>query len=1256
MAGALTRLAQREGGTLFVALTAAFKALLHHYTGQEDLAVGTLIASRTRPEIEPLIGFFANTLALRTDLSGDPSFRALVRREREVALGAYAHQDLPFEKLVEVIQPERDLARTPVFQTMLILLNSPGGGLELTGLQIEQVPVDSHTSKMEMTLYMIEDAEGLDGYLEYNNDLFDAATVQRFLGHFQALAEGVAADPDRPLSELPWLSESERRQLLVDWNDTAAEVPAVCLHDLFAAQAARMPEAPAVDFEGEILTYRELDGRANRLAWHLRHLGVGPEVLVGLAMERSFDMLAGVLAVLKAGGAYVPLDPEYPQERLAFMMSQARIPILLTQERLLAKLPAHTGRIVAVDRDAERIEEYPDTAPRSGVRPENLAYVIYTSGSTGKPKGVQIPHGAVVNFLRSMSKAPGLTAGDTLLAVTTLSFDIAGLELYLPLINGAKVVLVPRDVAQAGEQLVERLVRSGTTVMQATPATWRLLLGAGWTGNADLKVLCGGEALPRDLADQLLDACGSLWNVYGPTEATIWSMLHRLEGHGGPIPIGKPIDNTQVYLLSPRLQPVPAGVPGELYIGGAGLARGYRDRPDLTAERFVPAPFAGELGARLYKTGDLARHLADGTLEFLGRIDHQVKVRGFRIELGEIEAVLAQHPDVAQCVVLAREDTPGTKRLVAYLVPEAAGPKTQELKDFLKERLPEYMVPALFVTLEALPLTPNGKVDRRALPAPDKGRSDPDKPYVAPSTPAEQTLAALWAEVLGVPRVGVHDDFFDLGGDSLTVIRVVSKANKGGLGITTKQLFQNRTVAALAKVAGTTHVLAEQGPVIGPIPFTPAQLHFLELAHTNPRVHALGSLLQARDTLNVAAAEKALKALFVQHDNLRVRRVEDAGGAHLVTDAPWDRFRLPVVDLTALPPERRDETFREGASLAHTLDLARGPLFRGLVFDHGEDQFLFLVSHFFTADVGSWQVLLDDFDTGYRQARRGKPVRLQAKTTSARQWADRLAERAHSSDMKHEKEYWLSDSRRRAPRIPLDFPAGENRMNSSAHVRVDFSEEETQALLHDVQRAYGVKIDALLLASVLRAFAPWTGGRSLLIDLLGHGREALYDDVDLTRTVGWFNTIYPACLELPESDDPVEGAQAVNRQLREIPNGGIGYGILRYLSRDQDFVERIRSMPQPDIFFNYFGDDHSKELVSMMKLEGFAGYAMDRGTRRLRQLAIGVYVQQDRMLLKWEYSKNVFRPETIEAVAQRSQDALRWYVETCASHHGMARI
>jgi amino acid adenylation domain-containing protein/non-ribosomal peptide synthase protein (TIGR01720 family) len=1254
---ALTRLGQAAGGTLYVSLAAAWKALLHHYTGQEDLTLGTLIANRTRPELEKIIGFFANTLALRTDLSGDPSFRELLTREREVALGAYAHQDLPFEKLVDEIHPQRDLARTPIFQSLLILLNTPGKALDIPGLGISELAIDNATAKFEMTLYMVQEEEGLAGYLEYNSDLFDAATVRRFLDHFRTLTGGVAADPGQPLSEFPWLSAAEARQLLADWNATAADFPEeVCLHDLVAYQAARTPGAVAVELAGERLTYADLDSQANRLARHLRRLGVGPEVLVGLAVERSLDMVVGLLGILKAGGAYVPLDPEYPKERLAYMLEASRLPLLLTQEKLLPKLPETSARILALDRDREAIAAEGTQAPESGVGPGDLAYVIYTSGSTGRPKGVEIPHRAVVNFLASMSRRPGMTAADTLLAVTTLSFDIAGLELYLPLVNGARVVLASREVAQAGEQLVDLLTRSGGSggmVLQATPATWRLLLEAGWKGDGSLRALCGGEALPRDLADTLVGACGSLTNVYGPTEATIWAMQGEVR-RGERITLGRPLDNTQVYLLSPRGTPVPLGVPGELHIGGSGLARGYRDLPAMTAERFVPDPFFPLPGARLYKTGDLARHLPDGTVEFLGRIDHQVKVRGFRIELGEIESVLGKHPGLAQAVVLAREDTPGSKRLVAYLVPRSpeAAPKTAELRDFLKAHLPEYMVPALFVTLKEMPLTPNGKVDRRALPAPDQERAS-ERPYVAPGSPVEEALAALWAEALGVKRVGVNDDFFELGGDSLLVIRVVSKANKAGLGITTKQLFQNRTVADLAKVAGTAHLLAEQGPVTGVVPFTPAQVHFLELRHTRPHYHSLGSLLAGKGgPIHPWAAREAFRAVLTHHDNLRVRLVEDEAGRRLVADAPPDDLPFVRADLPPLSPENWErEQDAILIALIENFDLARGPLFRAVLVDRGGrggETTLILIGHFFVADIGSWQTILDDFDTAYRQALAGQPIRLQPKTTSARQWADRLAERAHSMDMKPEKDYWFSEARREAPALPLDFPEGENTMASSLSVRVELTEEETHALLHDVQRAYGVQIDAILLTSVLFAFEPWTGSRKLLIDLLGHGREPLYDDVDLTRTVGWLNTIYPAFLTLPDGiggmDDPAAAVRHVNAELRKIPNGGIGYGILRYLSRDEDFLSRARSMPQPGIFFNYFGDDRSQELVSLTKVEGFGGYGLDRRTRRLRPLAIGVYIQKDRMLLKWERSTNIHRVETIEALAERSAAVLRWFV------------
>jgi amino acid adenylation domain-containing protein len=534
------------------------------------------------------------------------------------------------------------------------------------------------------------------------------------------------------VSELPLLAEVERHQLLDEWNATAAAYPRdKCVHDLFAEQAGRTPDAVALIFEDQELSYVELDRRSNQLAHHLRELGVGPEVIVGLCVERSLELVVGLLGIVKAGGAYLPLDPSYPAERLAYMLADARSPILVTQAGLEQVLPAHGARVVRLDADWEEISAAPMLAPVSiGTGPDNLAYVIYTSGSTGRPKGVMVRHGAVVNLLSSMAQAPGLEPLDTMASVTPLSFDIAGLEIYLPLLQGARLAVMPRALALDGGRLRERLAAVGASVMQATPATWRLLREAGWEGE-ELKVLCGGEALPVDLAQSLAAGSTQVWNLYGPTETTIWSTVGRLRP-GGPVTIGRPIGNTQTYILDDRLQPVPMGVIGELYIGGIGLARGYASRPDLTAERFVPSPF-GE-GERLYRTGDLARWRADGELEYLGRIDHQVKVRGYRIELGEIEARLGEHESIGQAVVVAREDVPGDKRLVAYVVSSGEGVDAAELRAHVQRSLPEYMVPSAFVALEALPLTPNGKVDRRALPAPE-GDVMARGAYVAPRTP-----------------------------------------------------------------------------------------------------------------------------------------------------------------------------------------------------------------------------------------------------------------------------------------------------------------------------------------------------------------------------------------------------------------------------------------------------------------------------------------------------------------------------------------
>ncbi len=798
---ALKALSYRQNVTLFMTLLAAFKTLLYRYTGQEDILIGSPIANRNRAEIEHLIGFFVNTLVLRTDFSGNPSFSELLKRVRDCTLSAYAHQDLPFEKLVEELQLQRNLSYAPLFEVMFVFQNASIKKLELPGLSIQPLEVNSETAKFDLTLTLQENEQELIGTVEYNTDLFDETTISRLVEHFHTLLVGIVANPQQQVSNLPLLTAKEQQQF-VEWNNTKTDYSKeLCLHQWFEKQVERTPDAVAVVYENEQLTYQELNLRANQLAHYLQKQGVRPEVLVGICVERSLLMVIALLGILKAGGAYVPLDPAYPKERLAFMLEDAKVPVLLTQEKLLRMLPENQAKVVCLDEDWEEIAKQSPNNPINKANPENLVYAIYTSGSTGRPKGVQITHGALVNFLNSMRLTPGLTEKDILLSVTTLSFDIAALELYLPLIVGARLVVVSREVAADGTQLLEQLTASGATVMQATPATWRLLLAVGWRGNWQLKILCGGEALDRELANQLLERGKQVWNLYGPTETTIWSCVQKVESKDGIVSIGCVIANTQFYILDSHQQLVPVGVRGELHIAGAGLARGYLNQPELTALKFIPNPISEEPGERLYKTGDLARYLPDGRLECLGRIDNQVKIRGFRIELKEIETVLSQHPAVREAVVVVQEDKPDLQRLVAYVVshPEQDVAIT-EMRSLLKEKLPEYMIPSDFVLLPALPLTPNGKVDRRALPAPDTSKNDLEVNFVPPRTPVEEIVADIWSQILQREQVGIYDNFFDLGGHSLLATQVISRLREAfKVELPLRSLFEEPTVARLVE-------------------------------------------------------------------------------------------------------------------------------------------------------------------------------------------------------------------------------------------------------------------------------------------------------------------------------------------------------------------------------------------------------------------------------------------------------------------------
>jgi amino acid adenylation domain-containing protein len=773
----LKTLTGREATSLYTALLAGFGAVLQRYTGEEDIILGTPAA--------PGIDF----LPVRIDLSGDPTFQDLLRRVGNTLLDVASNSDLPIQRLIEELQPVWDQSRHPFFQVAIALA-------DLTDAELR-----AKSSKLDLCIEVQEVTEGIAGVVTYNPDLFEPDTIARALGHWRMLLEGAVADSIRPLSRLPLLKEDEQRRIVEEWNATEQPYPQVTVHELFLAQAQRTPDAIAVEMEGRRLTYRELNHRSNQLARHLRKLGVGPDVLVGLCLERSLEMVVGLLGILKSGGGYVPLDPAFPKHRLELMLEDARPPVVVTQSSLQDLLPQAGTNMVIMDRDREVIAGESLENLEELAHPRNLAYVLYTSGSTGKPKGVQIEHGCVVNFLISMQREPGLSSEDVLLAVTTLSFDISGLEIYLPLITGAKIVVASAETARDGAQLLALLHRTEATVLQATPATWRMLTDSGLRTLPRLKGLCGGEALPPELAVRLVSRVGSLWNLYGPTETTIWSTLCRVEAAEGPLTIGRPIANTQVYLFDAHLNPVPIGAIGDLYIGGDGVARGYMNRPDLTAEKFIPDPFSSKPGARLYKTGDLARYRVDGSIDFLGRSDNQVKVRGFRIELGEIETVLAQHPGLKAAVVMVREDTPKDTRLVAYVIPrEGPTPAVEDLRQLLIQKLPRYMVPGHIIFLDVFPLTPNGKVDRRAFPAPDPASACLEE-FVASRTGTEAKLVAIWEKLLGIHPISVQSSFFDLGGHSLLVTILLLEIERVfGKKLTVATIFEAETVEQLARI------------------------------------------------------------------------------------------------------------------------------------------------------------------------------------------------------------------------------------------------------------------------------------------------------------------------------------------------------------------------------------------------------------------------------------------------------------------------
>ncbi len=812
LTGLLKKLAESENVSLDTLLLAAFKVLLYRYTNEKDILVGLVLNQQ--------ISNFVNVVVSRNFITDNISFKKFLYQVNHTILEIRNYQDYPFALLVKELQPNSNSSHSPICQASFTFQTEHQqeniSKLFEPAVTKQLINYGQLELEFDLSLEVIQLSELLQSSFKYNSNLLDETTVTQISRHFENLLESIVSNSEQSVAQLPFLSEREREKILVEWNATQTDYDVTrCLHQLIEAQVERTPDAIAVSFRGEHLTYRELNQRANQLAHYLQTLGVQPEVLVGICIERSLEMLVGLLGILKAGAAYLPLDPGYPLERLELILSDSQVPVLLTDnQKLFAN--DEQRKVVDLRRDQPNIATQSQDNPALGATPNNLAYVIYTSGSTGKPKGVAIPHNAVVNFLQSMQREPGITESDVLLAVTTVSFDIAALELYLPLITGAQVVLTTRELAIDGKLLKEFIDTVGATMMQATPASWRMLLAAGWSGSPQLKILCGGEGLTSDLAQQLLKKGSAVWNLYGPTETTIWSTVCRVDttklSHA-LVPIGRPIANTQIYILDSHLQPVPVGVLGELYIGGVGVARGYLNRPELSAERFISNPFSDSY--RLYRTGDVARYLDDGTIEYISRIDHQVKIRGFRIELGEIENALSTHPQVREAVVITRSAHTEDKQIVAYITTQQEQPTPESLRDFLKQKLPDYMVPTAFVRLEALPLTPSGKVNRRALPKPTASNFCQHHEFVAPRTNSEWKLAKIWSKILNIQQVGVKDNFFEIGGNSLSAIHLIASIEQQfGKELPLSAVLTNPTIEDFAKLLDTSSETFDNSPLI----------------------------------------------------------------------------------------------------------------------------------------------------------------------------------------------------------------------------------------------------------------------------------------------------------------------------------------------------------------------------------------------------------------------------------------------------------
>ncbi|MDQ1558187.1 MAG: hypothetical protein QOD32_1247 [Pyrinomonadaceae bacterium] len=1273
LAQGIAQFGKAEGVTPFMLLTAVFQWLLARYAERDDIAIGADIAGRSRLETERVVGYFVNQVVLRTRLDPAWTFRQLLARVRETVLDAYAHQELPFDRVVDDLAPRREVGRTPFFQAKLVVQNMPEAKHSLAGLRASRWQLGNYSAKLDLTLAFRLNEQHVGGVLEYAADLYSRERVEALLRHFRNLVADAISDPERRLEDLSLTGEDERRQVLQWGTGARRELPARCLHEMFAAQVARTPDADALVSDGVRLTYAALEARANQLARHLRGLGVSPEVRVGIYLPRTPTMFVAALSILKAGGAYVPLDPEHPQQRTADLIEDSQPAVILTDSAHEGALPSSWAHVVCLDTERASFEHQPDTAPANVTLPANTAYLIYTSGSTGKPKGVVVSHAGVVNLALSQIKEFGLRRGRTVSQFAPLAFDASVYEWTMALLSGATLAVASRENIAPGEPLTDFLDRHAVNVVTLPPSILSKL-PEGRLATVDTLVVAGEACAPELVARW---ATGRrMYNAYGPTETSVCATRTRPLVPQQRITIGRPLRNLDAFLLDRNLRPAPVGVPGDLYVAGAGLAHGYQHRPGLTAERFVPNSF-GAAGTRLYQTGDRGRWLPDGTIEFIGRADEQIKINGCRVEPGEINALLTRHPGVKEAFTVVHQrnghsNSTSSNTLVAYTTGDA---REAELREYLTRHLPSYMVPQRIVRLDALPLTTNGKVNRQALPAPDalSAAENGTTGYAAPRTAVEALLCRVWAEVLGREHVGIHDNFFELGGDSILSIQIGARAAQHGLTLTTRELFEHQTIAALGEAAGLelTATDGTRGMSDGEeVALTPIQRWFFSQGwrrewHYN-QAALLADAIQVDGRLMQAAVERVLAAHEVF--DLRYERTESgevrqryAGRA---AESESTQRRCGRVDLRSLPRATQGKVIEQvAARVQASLNLEVGRLVTALRFEvantdggTGDGGRLLVVAHHLVIDGVSWRILLDQVERVYQDVQAGSESALRGQGSSFGQWAQALVREAESDETRGELAYWLTQQPRADEGLPRDSETGANTVASSESIAVEFDEAQTDVLLREVPRRMRAQVEEVLVLGVVEALREWGGSESVVVECEGHGREPLAG-VDVTQTVGWFTTLYPVRFtQATESDGSnndgamsnsdvtmAERLREVRDQLRAVPRKGLGYGLLKYVGQ----AEELRGA-SAEVSFNYLGQWDANLGGLFGGAKESAGASQWEGEERSHLIGVNGSVSGARLRMVWTYSRDLHKAETMERVAALFRRTVEQVVAACS--------